>query len=221
MSTQIHIEYVSPDLLEPNPWNSNYVSPDNERKLRQSVERFGVYKPVVVRQLEDGTLQILGGHHRARVAQDMGMSVIPIVNLGVIDDRRAKSIGLADNGRYGDDDLVKLADVLRDIGAEDAVTFLPFEEKDLASIFSVSKIDIDDLSLPDDDLPDAGSLDTELKATATHQLMTFKVPLGDAEGVSALVDKLIKIKGYDKGQDSKAAAGMALVDIANAAREHL
>lgn len=219
--TKLHIIHVPPDELIPNPWNSNYVSPDNERKLRQSVERFGVYKPIVCRELNDGTLQILGGEHRARVARDMALEVVPVVNLGRVDDKRAKEIGLADNGRYGDDDLIKLSEILKDIGAEEAVNFLPFEEKDLASIFAISKVDIDDLSLPDEDLAAPDDLAMDIKATATHQLMTFKVPLGDAEGIAKVIDQLIKAKGYDKGQDSKAAAGMALVDIVNAAREHL
>ena len=43
----------------------------------------------------------------------------------------------------------------------------------------------------------------------------------NAQAVSEMVERLIKVKGYGTGQDSKAAAGMALVDICNTAREHL
>lgn len=220
MDDTLHIFHVPPSDLQVNPWNSNYVSPENEAKLRESVKRHGVYKPIICRELADGSLQILGGEHRARVARDLGIERVPVVNLGRISDKKAKEIGLADNGRYGDDDILKLSDILKDIGADEAVTFLPFEDRDLATIFNVAKVDIDDLELPDekgDDGLDALAT-TELKSTATHQLMTFKVPLGDAEAVSKLIDQLIKAKGYDKGQDSKAAAGMALVDIVNAAR---
>lgn len=211
---------VPPGSLKPNPWNSNYVPPDNEAKLRESMLRFGCYKPVVVRELADGTLQILGGQHRSAMAAELGIAVVPVANLGRMDDKTAKAIGLADNGRYGEDDPLKLLEILKDIGANDAETFLPFDEKDLASLFSLDKIDLDtDLDLDGgDDIPDAPP---EVKPTLTHQLLRFKVPIADAQRVGDLLDKLIKAKGYSKDSDSLAAAGMALVDIVNAAKDHL
>lgn len=205
-----------PGSLKPNPWNSNYVAPDNEKKLKESMRRYGCYKPVVVRELADGTLEILGGEHRARVAGELGFETIPVANLGRVSDKQAKAIGLADNGRYGDDDVIKLADILKEIGAEDAELFLPFDEKDLASIFSISKMDVEDLELPTDgdDLP----VPEVIKPTLTHQLLRFKVPIADAESVSAVLDMVIKAKGYSKDSDSLAAAGMALVDVVKAAK---
>lgn len=219
MKSKIDILHIDPRELRPNPWNSNYVAPENEAKLKESIRRFGVYKPIICRTVDD-RLEILGGEHRARAAAEMGIETVPVVDLGAVSDKKAKEIGLADNGRYGDDDLLKLSKLLTEIGGEDAATFLPFDEKDLASIFAISKIDIDDLELPGEKptefepLPDA-------RATLTHQFLRFKVPLADAEAVSQLIEMVIKAKGYDKEKDSLAAAGMALVDIANSARENL
>nr|EKV2115583.1 chromosome partitioning protein ParB [Acinetobacter baumannii] len=36
--------WVDPAQLQPNPWNSNIVSPENEAKLKASIERRGMFK---------------------------------------------------------------------------------------------------------------------------------------------------------------------------------
>ncbi|MEZ6841329.1 ParB/RepB/Spo0J family partition protein [Acinetobacter baumannii] len=67
-----------------------------------------MFKPIVVRQLDNGTLQIIGGEHRALVAKQMKVDKVPAFNLGKISDVEAKEIGLLDNGRYGSDDALKI-----------------------------------------------------------------------------------------------------------------
>ena len=142
------LEQLDPTLLKPNPWNTNIVSPENEQKLEGSIDRLGMFKPVIVRTLPDGTLQILGGEHRAEIAVNKLSESIPVLNLGVIDDTRAKEISLIDNGRYGSDDTLKLAELLEDLGgAEVLSTFTPFSDAEFESIFSAKSIDLDDLDL--------------------------------------------------------------------------
>lgn len=216
---QPKMQRAAPGALQPNPWNSNYVPPDNEAKLLESIRRFGVYKPVVCREIAGGVLEILGGQHRAAAAHKLGITEIDVVNLGPIDDRTAKAIGLADNGRYGDDDLTKLSQILAELGEADAALFLPFSDEDLASIMTAGDINLDDLDMPDTE--GAASLPDLDKPTATHQLLKFKVPLGDAGAVTELIDWFIKAKGYAKDEDSLSAAGLALVDIARAAKTTL
>jgi ParB family chromosome partitioning protein len=67
-----HMRYamVDPRLIEPNPWNTNIVSHENELKLRASIERNGMFKPVLVREISMGhcKLQSLGGWHRVEQA---------------------------------------------------------------------------------------------------------------------------------------------------------
>ena len=45
---------VDPASLKKNPWNTNIVSPESERKLDESVRRNGMFKPVLVRRLPSG-----------------------------------------------------------------------------------------------------------------------------------------------------------------------
>ena len=112
---KIKVETLAPERLSPNPWNTNVVSPENQQKLNASIKRFGMFKPIVVREI-DGTLEIIGGQHRWEAAVEMKLPEVPVVNLGRITDKKAKEISLVDNGRYGADDTLQLAELLDDIG---------------------------------------------------------------------------------------------------------
>lgn len=215
---QIEIKHLSPALLKPNPWNSNQVGPEMEERLRASILRFGFYKPVIARELPDSSLQILGGEHRWRVACGIGMPSIPVINLGAVTDKQAKTIGLADNGQYGTDDALRLAEILRDIGKDEIEALLPYTESDLAGMFAATEVDLDSLGFDDEELKPDDEVLTP-RPTVTHELMRFKVPIEDRERVQKFVEHVISSKGLKAEEDSMVAAGMALVVIVNAAKE--
>lgn len=208
-------DVVEIDRLQPNPWNTNVVSPENEAKLDESMRRFGCYKPIIVRTLESGALEIIGGEHRWGSARRLGLETVPIVNLGKINDTKAKEIGLADNGRYGEDDTLKLADLLKELGHENVTEFLPYTDADLASILSASSIALDDLDMPSDT-----GLPGELASPApqTHQIMRFKVPIEDSDWVTKLLESTMREQGFTK-DDSMGNAGNALIHLIKGARK--
>ncbi|MFW6855364.1 ParB/RepB/Spo0J family partition protein [Burkholderia gladioli] len=203
---------ADPQTLQPNPWNTNHMGMDAEAKLDASIKRLGMFKPVVVRELDDGTLQILGGQHRNESAIRQNMPAVPIVNVGRIDDQRAKEIGIVDNGRYGADDTLELAALLESLGsADELATFLPYSDADFASIFSATSIDLDELELPDDTDVAGAPLPKE-RAPQTHAVMRFKVPVDDSAWISALIESTKKSQGFDTS-DSMTNAGDALVHL--------
>lgn len=202
---------IDPKILKKNPWNTNIVSPANEAKLEESIKRFGMFKPVVVRTLQDGNYEILGGEHRASVAIRLGITEIPVVNLGQIPDKTAKEIGLVDNGRFGEDDSVKLFDLIQELGIEDIIDIMPYSDLDLDSIFNNTTIaldELDSLGISDEEveIPTA-------KQAATHQIMRFKVPAKDVDAVTKVIEKIIKTQGFTES-DSLTNAGDALVYLA-------
>lgn len=212
----LSVAMVNPDLLVPNPWNTNSVSPDNEAKLEASIERFGMFKPVIVRELPDGTKQIIGGEHRALVAKRLGIKTIPVLNLGQIDDKKAKEIGLVDNGRYGSDDTLQLAELLEGLGTiEELAAFMPYGDTDLAAIFSSVSIELDDLDIPDEG--ETPRTPTE-KPLQTHQVMRFKVPVGDVGAITDMIEAAMKSQKFTEG-DSLENAGDALVYLMNGGKK--
>jgi hypothetical protein len=204
------------DQLRKNTFNSNQVSALNEEKIRNSIERNGIFKPIIVRTIPGVPgYEIIGGEHRWEQAMEVGYDEIPIANLGDISDAKAKEISVIDNARYGADDTIKFAEILKDIGDMEEIThFLPYGDADLSAIFAASNIALDDLgSAPevevDDEVPDEP---VAPKPTKTHQIMRFKIGLGDAERITALIAKTQKDHGLNTA-DELTNAGDALVHL--------
>lgn len=206
---------IDPNKLTFSPWNVNVVSPENMAKLKESVKRNGIFRPVVVRELPTGEYQVIAGEHTTQVARELGMETIDVYNLGLISDRKAKEISVIDNQHYGVEDSFGLGELLKEIGGNPE-EFLPFSEAELTQIFKNASIDLDSLELPDDvDLiPDYDPEEAQTRARVDHQVMRFKVPIADAERVQRTVEAVIKRQGL-KDRDSMLAAGMALVHMCN------
>lgn len=196
---------VAPTLLRPNKFNPNQVSPNAMRRLEESLKRHGWVKPIVARELEDGTLEILGGQHRVEAAINLGLSTVPVINLGEVEENRAMEVGLIDNARYGADDADLLGEILNKIGVDvDVETFLPFSTEELAAIGDRVEVDLD--ALLDEEAPKPAATKTQ----RTHQIMRFKVPVDDAEKVSDTITAITKAQGLTTG-DQLTNAGDALV----------
>ena len=203
---------IDPKHLTFSPWNVNVVSPENMLKLKESVKRNGIFRPVVVREVE-GQYQIIAGEHTTRVAMELGMPTIDVYNLGPIDDRQAKEISIIDNQHYGVEDMFGLGELLKELD-DNPSDFLPFSEQDITRIFQSTMIDLDLLELPDeaDLLPEYNPEEAQARAPIDHQMMRFKVPIADAERVQRTIEAIIKRQGL-KDKDSMLAAGMALVHL--------
>ncbi len=200
-------QVVDPKRLKGNPWNPNILDAASEAKLDASILRLGVFKPIIVRELEGGVLEILGGHHRWGSCLRQKHEEVPIVNLGVVDDATAKEIGLADNGRWGHDDAGKLAEMFSGLDMEALTDFLPYSSDDLSAIIATADVDLSDLNLDDDDdIP----LANDTRAPPTETIIRFKVPVRDAETISSIIKRTAATQGFD-GSNELTNAGDALV----------
>lgn len=221
-----NIEFLTVPVtaLRKNPWNTNKVNPDDELKIRESLRRNGMFKPIIVRELDELSLssppqkvyEILGGEHRWEQAIELGATEVPIANLGKITDKQAKEIGIIDNARYGADDTLGLAEILKEIGdVPELQSFLPYGQADIDAIFNASVIALDDLEIDDSFEREAETQEDVAplsKQPKTHAQMRFKVPLADAERITALIAKTQKDFGYTT-EDELTNAGDALVHL--------
>jgi ParB family chromosome partitioning protein len=219
MDQQLRIDYVPPGRLRPNPWNTNRISdPAIAEKLKNSLRHLGFPRPIMVRTLPDGTLEILGGEHRWRYSQEMPerFPTVPVINLGLIDDRKAKEIGLMDNARYGEDDPLGLATLMKDLGAG-VLDFLPISELEFDTILKTSDISLEDLDSVDKaDLPDLNAK----KAPPSTVIMRFKVPIEDQGWLTTLIDGAMKQQNF-ADEDSLSKAGHALMWLLKRAKDTL
>lgn len=203
---------ADPRTLQPNPWNTNRVTPENKVKLRRSITDLGFVSVVVVRELANGSLQILGGQHRNEQAIELGMKEVPILNLGRIEDKKAMKIGLVDNSRYGSDDTIGLAQLIEEIGlsSEQLAEFMPFSQADFDVISKSVDIDLDELDMiVDEDDEEDPADERPARQAKTHDVLKFRVTMADAERIRIKIEKTLKAQSLTD-DDELTAAGSAL-----------
>lgn len=217
----MNYEMRDPRTIVPSPWNANVVSHENEEKLRASIERHGMFKPILIRLVDSGAGPIqhecIGGWHRCEQAIELGYTEVPCINLGDIGDEKAKEISLADNARYGIDDTLKLSELLADLDTSALEHVLPWSNRDIAAITASLSVDIDDLDLDEPVIVDKVDKDDEEddheddapKTVRTHQTLRFRSTLGDGARIAALVSKTMQEQGFTK-EDDLTNAGDAL-----------
>lgn len=203
---------LNPNELKPNNWNSNHLTPEAELKLENSLTRFnGLFKPILVRELSTGEYEILGGAHRAAAAERLGIESVPVLNLGHVDDQKAKEISLIDNGRYGHDDAAQLSRLLAELGTpQDIASFMPFDLAELDTITSVAALDLDKLDLDVDDTTDDTLEAKPARAPKTNVIMRFKIPIEDQAHLETVFKRIIADQEL-VDSDSLVNAGDALV----------
>lgn len=194
---KLQISYVNPKDIKPNPWNSNELSAQAEAQLEASIKRLKVFKPILCRELPNGTLQVLGGHHRVDAIRRAGHKEVPIINLGDIDEKRAREISLADNGRYGRDDPMRLLEIVQFLNSDgdvDLGEFLPYDEFTLDAALASKRIDLSalgDINEFEDPSADFTPDEDVAKSIPTHQTLRFSVALDDAVEINKLIQRTI------------------------------
>lgn len=89
----VKVLQVSPEELRPFPGNAKE---HDDAELDASAERFGQFRSVVARKLEDGSLQLLAGHGTTEALGRSGLAKVR-VELVECDDDTALGIVVADN----------------------------------------------------------------------------------------------------------------------------
>lgn len=131
---------VSPDQLRANPLNDNYQSPFMFGKLLSTIQSEGFSDPIIARSgdqagpFKDGKLEIIGGEHRWKAAQKLGMAKVPVWDLGDVPDTQAKKLLINLNKLHGDSNADALSRIVREIsesGGADALESLALDEDTL------------------------------------------------------------------------------------------
>lgn len=224
MEVKITIIQVDTGNLRPNPWNTNSVGTQNFEKLKTSIQKLGFFKPILVRELVDGTFQILGGEHRWRAAIEQGMPTVPVISVGKISDVVAKQMSLVDNERYGEDDQLALQHLIEEIQADleyRLSEIAPFDDEMAATLARETAFDMDkleELSRGDETPVEADAREKVERLGVEHQTMRFKVTFDAADGVTATIKRIIQEQGINTGSDME-DAGEALVWLADNHKE--
>ncbi|MFC1917229.1 ParB/RepB/Spo0J family partition protein [Chloroflexota bacterium] len=127
------------------PWNPNQMDEVTLNRLKESLSRYGLVNPLVVRPTENAHYEVLSGNQRLKVIQEIGLKLVPCV-IVKLDDEEAMLLAQALNGLRGEDDLAMkgtlLNRILKTIPEADVLSLLPETADSLRSLSSFTEIDL-------------------------------------------------------------------------------
>lgn len=131
--------------LREAPWNPNRMDEASLTRLRESISRYGLVEPLIVRKLEESVYEVLSGNQRLKVLQEIGIETVPCVIVD-LDDARAMLLAQALNGLRGEDDLALkgalLKQVLSNVSEDEVLSLLPETTESLKSLSLINEADL-------------------------------------------------------------------------------
>ena len=116
MTTTLDVRRLPLSELVPAAYNPRRELPATDpayRKLKASLERFGLVEPLV---WNESTGRVVGGHLRLRILKELGVAEVP-VSVVRLTEAAEKALNLMLNNReaQGRPDAAKLADILAEL----------------------------------------------------------------------------------------------------------
>ena len=139
--------------LRPYARNAKMHGDDQVAKIAASMAKFGWTVPCMV--ADDG--ELIAGHGRVLAATMLGLSEVPVIRLGHLDDAERRAYRIADNKltEMGDWDEAVLRDEIAGLLAEDFdLTLLGITDEDLDALLQDPDVG-DGEAEGEDDIPEA------------------------------------------------------------------
>jgi ParB family transcriptional regulator, chromosome partitioning protein len=136
---------ISIDKINAAPWNANVMDDRTIQRLRESISRYGLLQPLVVRPIRKSQYEILSGNQRLKVLRENHLIRVPcvIVNLN---DAEAMLLAQALNSIHGEDDLAMkgamLNRILTSIPKEKVLSLLPETAESLSVLSTIGQDDL-------------------------------------------------------------------------------
>ncbi len=136
-------------------WNYKGGDAELAQKLKENIKQNDQIENLIVRDLDNGTFEVVNGNHRYDALVELGIEDAMCCNLGIITDSRAKKLAIITNETKFPVDATKLAvlikEISEDIDLEDLVPTMPFSLDELEYF---ADADITDLLCDDEELPE-------------------------------------------------------------------
>ena len=84
-------------------------------KIKESLRIAGQIQPILVRELDDGTFELVNGYHRWEAMKELGYKQIEVKNLGKLDFDTAVSRALLTEDTKVPIDMIELAELMKKI----------------------------------------------------------------------------------------------------------
>ena len=90
---RMKVEYLSPGELYPYPQNAKVHTPEQVKRIANSIKAFGFQQPIVI----DRENVVIIGHGRLLAAQELHLDSVPVVRADDLTEDQVKALRIADN----------------------------------------------------------------------------------------------------------------------------
>ena len=104
----IQTTYHPLDSLIFAEYNPRQLTKEQHKQLKDSITRFGLVDPIIINKHPDRDNIIIGGHQRAKIAEELGLKEIPCVELKLTLEKE-KELNIRLNKNVGEWDYDALA----------------------------------------------------------------------------------------------------------------
>ena len=139
---------VSIDKVKPNNFNPKlnfreYPDLGKEfNRIKKSLKTYGQLDPIQVRELDDGTFELINGYHRWEAMKELGFVEIEIKNLGKISREQAIKIAISTEDTKIPLEQIEVAKLLKEIrDSEIGLEGLPYEIEDIEAKINLLEFD--------------------------------------------------------------------------------
>jgi ParB family transcriptional regulator, chromosome partitioning protein len=133
------------EKIKAAPWNANSMDERTLQRLRESISRYGLLQPLVVRPISKSQYEILSGNQRLKVLRENHLIRVPCVIVD-LNDAEAMLLAQALNGIHGEDDLAlkgaMLNRILISIPKEKVLSLLPETAESLSALSTIGQDDL-------------------------------------------------------------------------------
>ena len=123
-------------------YNPRQLTKDQYKHLKDSIERFGLVDPIIVNKNKERKNIIVGGHQRVKVATDMGMEKVPVLEVDLTYEKeRELNVRLNKNtGEWNFDELANNFDFdeLIEIGFTESELKIDHKEEEIEPEIEIS-----------------------------------------------------------------------------------
>ncbi|MEC4175182.1 ParB/RepB/Spo0J family partition protein [Adlercreutzia sp. R7] len=180
VADEVPLEMISPNPDQPR----TQFKKEEIDELAASIEKDGLLQPILVRQMEDGSYQIIAGERRWQASRAAGLSTVPI-RVTEADDDQALELALIENIQRSDLNPIEEAYGYRRLMERRSMT-----QAEVAQAVSKGRSTVANalrlLDLPEE----AQQLLFEEKITAGHARAILSVPT--QEGRATLTNKIVE-----------------------------
>lgn len=208
---QTNISEVEVGRLVPADWNFKVeATPEQLQKLANSIEKDRSAGVFAVRELPDGSLEVMDGNHRLAAIRHAGWSTVYVENFGPISLAEAVLIARRRNYQWFDTDFVELANLVQNVvlpeyPVEDMIEFMPESLEELQALADLAE----KWEWPDE-------WDGEVDDSDIEALVSFSVIFDKSEKVlfQQAVDAVSKKKDLGNIDNPARLKGMVIGELA-------